>query len=521
MVIFLLLSILVSPLVSHEHNCSQHEIIKKRGKLDKNDPRAYFPKIEFPLSEDRLLADDSWHTINILFDTSMITGASDKQKTFIINAALPLVKANFESFLSVKGPGTIPPFTSTLCEDDLTIPSSYQNNSTNADLIIFVKTYSENSSTLAAAQYCKYESTYTRPVIGLMVINLNKIRISAESLQSFVLMLMHETLHVLVYYPDHYDNFYGTKNVYVTEQKTSTTGTKTVYKFITSKMLTAARTQFNCQSLSGVYLEDDGGSGSAGAHLEKRQYGKELMTSTLTGFEVLSDVTLALMEDSGWYQVDHTKAQFLAFGYKEGCSFLGDACPSTADFCSASGTKNCNKDYTAKTTCGSDTFINGCYVNDYWPGDLCTNLYDFNRNWKGEEPGPSSRCFVSNVNNTQEGLCFKSSCENGKILILIDGETVTCETSGQSISHSGITITCPDISMFCDYLSDMCPNDCSGYGVCLVGGGCRCDYLYIGTNCSTFKDCDADDALICSDLKSSNSMTETLLIALLLVLIVH
>jgi hypothetical protein len=38
-----------------------------------------------------------------------------------------------------------------------------------------------------------------------------------------------------------------------------------------------------------------------GAHFEKLFFGNELMTGISTGNPILSEILLALMEDSGWY----------------------------------------------------------------------------------------------------------------------------------------------------------------------------------------------------------------------------
>lgn len=66
--------------------------------------------------------------------------------------------------------------------------------------------------------------------------------------------------------------------------------------------------------MSFVLLEDDGGSGTATGHWEKKFFGNELMTGIMTGNPVTSYVTLGLMEDSGWYQVNYDTANILYWG---------------------------------------------------------------------------------------------------------------------------------------------------------------------------------------------------------------
>ena len=67
-----------------------------------------------------------------------------------------------------------------------------------------------------------------------------------------------------------------------------------------------ARSYFACPTVPCAELENSGNSeATAGSHWEKRAFFTELMTgSTSTAFpEVLSEFTLALLDDSGWYKV--------------------------------------------------------------------------------------------------------------------------------------------------------------------------------------------------------------------------
>lgn len=41
-----------------------------------------------------------------------------------------------------------------------------------------------------------------------------------------------------------------------------------------------------------------------------------------------SNITLALLEDSGWYSVDYALGMFLRFGKGKGCDFVSQSCTS-------------------------------------------------------------------------------------------------------------------------------------------------------------------------------------------------
>jgi len=48
-----------------------------------------------------------------------------------------------------------------------------------------------------------------------------------------------------------------------------------------------------------------------------------MMTSSYYENCVFSKITMGLMEDSGWYQVDYAKADIFSFAANAGCFFLG------------------------------------------------------------------------------------------------------------------------------------------------------------------------------------------------------
>ena len=64
----------------------------------------------------------------------------------------------------------------------------------------------------------------------------------------------------------------------------------------------AARDYFNCPTLEGVELENQGGDGTIFSHLEKRIYENEVMGGVRTEVNAFSNITLSIFEDSGWYQ---------------------------------------------------------------------------------------------------------------------------------------------------------------------------------------------------------------------------
>ena len=74
-----------------------------------------------------------------------------------------------------------------------------------------------------------------------------------------------------------------------------------VAKITTPRVLAAVRAHFNCPIMLGAEIEGEnptGLLGSAGAHWEHRLFKGEVL-STYAG-NAITNLTLSLMEDSGW-----------------------------------------------------------------------------------------------------------------------------------------------------------------------------------------------------------------------------
>jgi hypothetical protein len=96
----------------------------------------------------------------------------------------------------------------------------------------------------------------------------------------------------------------------------------------TANVRAAVREHFACASADGAPLEDNGGEGTARSHWEESAFYGEVMVGVATGStrRPLSPVTLALAQDSGWYEVNRGGVGFLRHGHLAGCEML--VCPT-------------------------------------------------------------------------------------------------------------------------------------------------------------------------------------------------
>jgi len=283
---------------------------------------------------------------------------------------------------------------------------------------------------------------------------------------------------------------------------------------ITETVVSVVRNQFDCQTLEGARLENrPSNAGSCtGDHWDERQFYPELLgavTSPTTNY--FSPLTLALLEDSGWYRGNFTMTRTSPWGHGAGCDFVDKPClinegnevtvPTYGEgyFCSSEEQRfGCSPSHYYKTGCTlfdhSETipekfqyFPNfptrgGMKQADYCPlygapyNGKDIHEHDCrdpnNGNYVGyhsEVYGESSMCFETDAG---EGKCYEARCIMDEFVVKLNvgGEWYTCENDFQKIEAKvfngilPITITCPRLTSICPDM--FCPANCAGRGVC-------------------------------------------------------
>jgi Leishmanolysin len=164
-----------------------------------------------------------------------------------------------------------------------------------------------------------------------------------------------------------------------------------VAEIVTPSVRQVSRNHFDCQTLPGAELEsgeflplstNPGEVSCIGDHWERRLFKTDLMNPLIdenveftTRF---STITLAYFADSGWYQVDLSRASFAAgWGRAAGCNFVEQTCVNADDgqvptnfnsfFCNevavesaesgyTSDIRGCTTDLTRKASCSVDHY---------------------------------------------------------------------------------------------------------------------------------------------------------------------
>lgn len=212
--------------------------------------------------------------------------------------------------------------------------------------------------TLALAMPCNFDQ-FDRPTAGVINFCLDSIEdIESESdIQNTFFIAAHEAGHVLGLVasalPYFYDSDTGkprTKRPFKQTKVTCVTGREQTvvmpdpntlqisteehnnqrYAMVTTpKVKTVVRNHFNCQTLQGARLENQPTNPRScfGDHWEEQHFYPELMTSTMKlTSTILSPLSLAYLEDSGWYIANYSHSNILPWGHGVGCDFVTKPC---------------------------------------------------------------------------------------------------------------------------------------------------------------------------------------------------
>ena len=263
----------------------------------------------------------------------------------------------------------------------------------------------------------------------------------------------------------------------------------------TRKVARAVQNHFGCPHLRGAQLEDGGGGGTSGSHWEMRLFRDEYMVGASSpSFRAFSVITAALFADSGWYGVDESVVEPMAWGHHLGCDFVEKSCGEWTQpgyLCRGSGELSCSYDRRQQAYCelmhhdkmpksqhyfgqssslgGFSDLLDYCPVyREYSNGDCTEGPSSTFSSWMpsgGQERCAHCRCFEStSMNWRAEPACFRMRCLNTTTLeIHAGGSWRRCEPGGGTINlepykdDSGGSITCPPATELCEFDAELWP----------------------------------------------------------------
>jgi hypothetical protein len=239
--------------------------------------------------------------------------------------------------------------------------------------------------------------------------------------------------------------------------------------------------------------------GTAFAHWESRILLGDYMIGLSFDDIAISEITLALFEDSGWYKTNKYTGGLFKFGKNEGCFMLEQKCLennipiSKKSFCVKSSESICQTNLLGRGFCyisstsnpDNDNYVyfqdnkrkGGLFIADYCPiiAVPTDNSYFYNWNCKigksiypkeySEKISTTSACFMSNASqtsslsylstNSYRATCYPFFCDlaSNQLKVFIGESVVYCPPGGGELEVENYTgkIICPDFYSICSY----------------------------------------------------------------------
>ncbi|KAK7199204.1 major surface protease gp63 [Novymonas esmeraldas] len=410
---------------------------------------------------------------------------TDTKKQMLLEFLIPSAVRLHEERLSVKRKrGNIvvdrDTYQASRCRD-FSIPDSHMREGVaNADFLLYVAAGPIPSGAIAWALTCQFFAN-GRPSVGVANLSPEEITSDPQTMR----VIAHEILHALGF------NFRFFKRKGMVGYMDLLRGKSNVPVIKSPMVVAQARAHFGCKRQTFLELEDMGGKGTKLSHWKRRSMKDDLMASS-SGAGIYSAITIAAMEDTGFYKGNYSMAEPMMYGRNAGCGLVTEKCVVKGVsqfpemFCgSANATKLvCASDRLGVGHCRlvnhdlplppqfqyfSDATLGGADVKmDYCPFvqpyDETKCFFD-GRELKGSVYGAMSRCFdapagfaESGRSSAQYGLCAKVHCGTTTTYsVKVKGATMytrcppgtTLPLASLSSEFSDGHITCPSYDSVC------------------------------------------------------------------------
>lgn len=365
------------------------------------------------------------------------------------------------------------------------------------DLIIFTRQISITELDKFAQPNISRTDPSGRPILGTILFNIIYALKEDNEIKTeiYTAIFLHEIIHILGFMENHFHYFPDYENLFINQniqRPNNIIKEKKIYK--SQKIRELAKKYFG-DDIQGLELENTNDMEDIGySHWEGRILLGDIMTSNIYFQDlVISDFTLTLLEETGWYKIDKFTGGLMRFGKHKGLSFFQDDClindniikPNfNNEFCSQPyGT--CSSGRLSKGICNTTTnyriipeyerngisnslngekFIDFCPVSSSMIYDdkmlisKCNSenkkyyslLFDnvnfesiSNSNIFLEKYGSSSFCVLSSVlekndsNMLYKGLvrptCYSMICSEKSLTIELNNEFIVCPREGGMI----------------------------------------------------------------------------------------
>ena len=483
----ILISFLLLISKSKNFKCGYNEIKKPKIKI----------KNKSKINETNRILDNSTHEIRIEIVTSILeTQLSNNEisEDYYSNITLALNKtiSYLEKLINTTGINFYSISEEYFDEEnDYILRNELKNEykiNRFCDLILIPKIYFLGFGIDAAAYAIAIDDLNNRPFLGAILLGYFYDFSQLNSQEYLIMLLLHEITHILGFSNILYDYYINNSTkIIVKNNKILFHGENVIKK---------AKKHFNCDLIEGIELENQGSSGSYGVHWDSRIMLTDYMIAIDYPDIVISDITLGLLEDTGWYTVNYYTGGLFRFGKNEGCEFLNSKCIDNGynkfnkDFCIRNNIERCTSSYLSRGYCEINEYdseidkefqyfknpsLGGFYYANYCPVIIYYDYYYFNSRcdlnslynnnypyFLGEKFSEKSICFLSSLvpnfynesnYNYKRTMCYEIECnfDNKNFIVKIGDDKIICSGKYENITVDGYNgfIICPNFNRVC------------------------------------------------------------------------
>ena len=296
--------------------------------------------------------------IRLVFYQSSFDLGSPTLNSNFNNVLIPLVNNFFTQALSVYSVQGNLKISQNLCTSTISIPTSHQTlGLPNADLIIYLITDNTSGQAYTAlGDACVLDNNLNNPIAGYIQINAQNFNSYTQDVQYSI--ILHEMTHLLGF-SQSLSAFWKNNNgvSYAPNESFLNTTIRGVSTnlVITPHVMEKTREAFGCNSVTGMELDNPGPTG--GYHWKMRIMFNDIMVPSPVNNFIYSSITLALLQDTGWYNVNYNIGQVPLFGNNAGCGYFSNRCITNGIsnfpnlFCTSAGAATCDPFNIYKANC--------------------------------------------------------------------------------------------------------------------------------------------------------------------------
>ena len=361
----------------------------------------------------------------------------------------------------------------------------------NADYILYVQAFTTNECVLAnyrpsgkalvaysadcgTGNYAKTDEN-GRPVAGYMNFCPSKLKEIEKHKEKLILTIIHETIHTLGFSKDYFFQF---KDCSTTKLGSECPPQRfpmyrkigNYTRFLTSNVVRQMQKQFSCNQVDFGGPMDMKKHKNHDFYILQSHWDRKLMYGSIMApsfgppeLTFVDSISLALLEDSGWYKVNYSNVDDYPWGKGKGCNYPSSEGLNigTCIFDNKMIDNGCNVFHTHKVACAGTNTLDV----DVLESNSCSQEVSGIDDSSEKNDSLFSRCLLSNISsqsvNTDvaaehlKGTCFKVKClELEKIEVNInDSLKVLCSADSivtlEKMGLSGIIVCPSELGLVC------------------------------------------------------------------------